>query len=134
MSLAFLYDDWDRLPYECPFGSFPHDLAVRLFYLGRPACWHEGAGALLECRHAAARRAPSPVDPSASFGASGWDHTEFTVVGRERDLPDLERLGRVEILARGPIIRADRSYSLFRISPGSGADRVSGQARSRAIY
>ena len=40
-SLTFLYDDWDRLPYECPFGSFPHDLAVRLFYLGRPACWHQ---------------------------------------------------------------------------------------------
>ena len=34
--LALLYDDWDRLPYECPFGSFPHDLAVRLFYLARP--------------------------------------------------------------------------------------------------
>ena len=33
MPVSFLYDDWDRLPYEGPFGSIPHDLAVRLFYL-----------------------------------------------------------------------------------------------------
>ena len=52
----FLYDEWDRLPYECPFGSFPHDLAVRLFYLGRPACWHLGTDTLLECSHAAVGR------------------------------------------------------------------------------
>ncbi len=38
--LTLLYDDWDRNPYESPFGSFPHDLAVRFFYLGRTACWH----------------------------------------------------------------------------------------------
>jgi hypothetical protein len=35
--LCLLYDDWDRKPYESPFGAFPHDLAVRLFYLKRPA-------------------------------------------------------------------------------------------------
>src|SRR5262249_51305047 len=35
--VTFLYDDWDRNPYESPFGAFPHDLAVRLFYLRRPA-------------------------------------------------------------------------------------------------
>ena len=51
-SLTFLYDDWDRLPYEGPFGSFPHDLAVRLFYLGRPACWHWGAQSLADHDHA----------------------------------------------------------------------------------
>ncbi len=39
-SLALLYDDWDRNPYESPFGAFPHDLAVRLFYLGRPVSWY----------------------------------------------------------------------------------------------
>ena len=43
MALALLYDDWDRNPYESPFGRIPHDLAVRLFYLGRSACWHIGA-------------------------------------------------------------------------------------------
>jgi hypothetical protein len=38
--LVLLYDDWDRNPYESPFGAFPHDLAVRLFYLRRPVSWH----------------------------------------------------------------------------------------------
>ena len=38
--LVLLYDDWDRNPYESPFGAIPHDLAVRLFYLNRPASWH----------------------------------------------------------------------------------------------
>src|SRR5262249_26260260 len=51
-AFTFLYDNWDRLPYECPFGEFPHDLAVRLFYLGRPACWHQGAASLGGCNHA----------------------------------------------------------------------------------
>ena len=41
-ALTLLYDDWDRNPYESPFGLIPHDLAVRLFYLGRSACWHNG--------------------------------------------------------------------------------------------
>ena len=39
MPVVLLYDDWDRKPYETPFGPIPHDLAVRLFYLGRPASW-----------------------------------------------------------------------------------------------
>ena len=42
MPLTLLYDDWDRNPYESPFGSIPHDLGVRLFYLGRPASWDVG--------------------------------------------------------------------------------------------
>ena len=33
MPVTLLYDDWDRKPYETPFGLIPHDLAVRLFYL-----------------------------------------------------------------------------------------------------
>ena len=37
-------------------------------------------------------------------------------MGRERDLPELERLGHVETIARGPTIRKDRSYSVFWIS------------------
>jgi hypothetical protein len=38
------------------------------------------------------------------------------VIGRDRDLPDLVRLGHVEVLARGPAFRRDRTYTLFRIT------------------
>ena len=55
--LALLYDDWDRNPYTSPFGAFPHDLAVRLFYLGRPASWHFKAEDL-----------PGMVFPSSGMG------------------------------------------------------------------
>ena len=116
-SLTFLYDDWDRLPYECPFGSFPHDLAVRLFYLGRPACWHQATGSLLESDHAKRCRARTPVRSAGTTSPSDEAQSEFVVVGRDRDLPELEQLGHVEIIARGPTIRQDRAYSLFRISP-----------------
>ena len=51
MPLTLLYDDWDRNPYESPFGLIPHDLAVRLFYLGRPACWHMEVDSLLAHNH-----------------------------------------------------------------------------------
>ena len=88
--LALLYDDWDRNPYPSPFGPFPHDLAVRLYYLDRPACWRQGVEALVGW----------PPGPGAS---------PFAVVGRERDLPALRRLGRVETLARGPRGRARAS-------------------------
>ena len=103
-SLALLYDDWDRNPYPSPFGPFPHDLAVRLYYLDRPACWRQGVEALVGW----------PPGPEAS---------PFAVVGRERDLPALRRLGRVETLARGPRGRArascvdDRTFLLFRVHP-----------------
>jgi hypothetical protein len=121
-SLTFLYDDWDRLPYECPFGSFPHDVAVRLFYFGRSACWHQATGPPLEANHAEHCRARTPVQSADSTSPSGEPQSEFVVVGRDRDLPELEKLGRVEIIARGPTIRWDRAYSLFRISPSSQAD------------
>ena len=42
----------------------------------------------------------------------------FAVIGRDRDLPGLRRLGRVETVARGPATRFDRTYALFRITPG----------------
>jgi 4-amino-4-deoxy-L-arabinose transferase-like glycosyltransferase len=125
MSLTFLYDDWDRLPYECPFGSCPHDLAVRLFYVSRPACWHVGTDSLLERDHAACCGASAALQSEAS---------DFAVVGRERDLPELERLGRVEVIARGPTVREDRSFSLFRISSRSDDGRLSRQAGSRTVY
>ena len=103
--LALLYDDWDRLPYPTPFGPIPHDLGVRLYYLDRPACWRFGVDAL--AAH------PPAMDHRAAFA----------VIGRDRDVPSLERLGRVETLARGPVGRArmskvdDRTFRLYRITP-----------------
>jgi hypothetical protein len=103
--LALLYDDWDRLPYPTPFGPIPHDLGVRLYYLGRPACWRFGVAEL-------AAQPPTPDRGAA-----------FAVIGRDRDVPALERLGRVETLARGPVGRArmskvdDRTFRLYRVAP-----------------
>ncbi len=90
--VAFLYDDWDRRPYPTPFGPVPHDLAVRLFYLGRPASWSDDPATL----------------PLPAAGA-------LAVIGRDRDRPALERLGRVEVVAEGPPVRRDRTYRLFRV-------------------
>ena len=97
--LVLLYDDWDRNPYPTPFGPVPHDLAVRLYYLDRPACW---------------RSASTPWPPTAGSGYA----RPFAVIGRDRDLPGLRRLGRVETVARGPATRFDRTFALFRITPG----------------
>jgi hypothetical protein len=98
--LALLYNvpEWDRAPYPSPFGPVPHDLAVRLYYLERPACWRFGADALTR-------------EPPARGG------TPFAVIGRAADLPALRRLGRVETLAQGPNLRTDRTYRLFRVTP-----------------
>jgi hypothetical protein len=92
MPLVLLYDDWDRKPYENPFGSVPHDLAVRLFYLGRSASWHFGPASLPGC-----------------------DQAEFVVIGRDRDLPALARLGRIEVIGQGPKVRGDRTYVAVRV-------------------
>ena len=93
--LVLLYDDWDRLPYPTPFGPFPHDLAVRLYYLGRPATWRPSPDAL---------RSHPPDAPT------------FDVVARERDRPSLEALGSVEVLSRGPTARWDRSFAVYRVA------------------
>ena len=128
-SLTLLYDDWDRLPYQCPFGAVPHDLAVRLFYLRRPACWHQSAASLRDCCNITWRNAkPVPQSADAVRGQSR-DPSEFVVVGRARDLPVLERLGQVETIARGPSVRDDRTYLVFRISPKSDAALASGRER-----
>jgi hypothetical protein len=93
MPLILLYDDWDRNPYESPFGPVPHDLAVRLFYLGRPVSW----------------------SPGLDLAAVG-DQSAFAVIARDRDVPMLARLGRVEVVARGPNLRRDRVYAVFRVT------------------
>ncbi len=95
--LAFLYEDWDRKPYYTPFGPVPHDWAVRLYYLQRPAHWRQGVEDL------AAR------PPSAG---------PYALLARDRDQAALSRLGRVEVLRRGPAIRFDRTFTLFRVTPG----------------
>jgi 4-amino-4-deoxy-L-arabinose transferase-like glycosyltransferase len=116
-SITFLYDDWDRLPYECPLGSFPHDLAVRLFYLNRPACWHQGTDALRDGSHIAGCASRPQTESTRAAASADRENADFLVIGRDRDLPQLTPIGRVERLARGPSLRADRSYSLFLISP-----------------
>jgi hypothetical protein len=95
--LLLLYDDWDRDPYPTPFGPIPHDLAVRLYYLDRPAIWH---------------RLGEPVPPEA-----GPAPESLAVVARDRDVPALAELGEVQTLARGPVFRWDRAFSLFRVVP-----------------
>lgn len=129
--LALLYDDWDRNAYDGALGALPHDLAVRLFYLGRPACWHASAVSLTAHVHAqtvmdhAPNRwrdagqdvaRPMPFCPNQSENRPVPEVAPvLVVIGRDRDLPGLRQLGRVEILARGPALRRDRTYTLFRI-------------------
>jgi 4-amino-4-deoxy-L-arabinose transferase-like glycosyltransferase len=96
LPLVFLYEDWDRKPYPTPFGSVPHDWAVRLYYLERPASWRQGIEDLI------AR--PPAAGP-------------YALLGRERDLPALQKLGRVEPLMKGPADRFDREFVVFRITP-----------------
>jgi 4-amino-4-deoxy-L-arabinose transferase-like glycosyltransferase len=126
-SLTFLYDDWDRLPYESMLGSCPHDLAVRLFYVGRPACWHRSAESLRDRDHARCCLALSLRQSVDQTGAAGLDASEYTVVGRERDLPELHRIGHVMTLILGPRIREDRGYSLYRISKRPDDNRLAGR-------
>jgi hypothetical protein len=119
--LALLYDDWDRNPYDSPFGAFPHDLAVRLFYLRRPAVAVQGrrAGDL--------QPGEDPACPAPLLALRPPPREALYLIGRDRDRPDLERLGRVEVLAHGSSPRFDRTYTMFRITqddpPGAMADR-----------
>ena len=98
LPLVFLYEDWDRKPYPTPFGPVPHDWAVRLYYLERPASWRQGVDDL-----AARPPTPSPAP--------------YALLGRDRDLPALRKLGRVETLMKGPADRFDREFTLFRVTP-----------------
>ncbi len=104
--LVLLYDDWDRDPYPTPFGPIPHDLAVRLYYLNRPACWHFRTAQL-----------EAHLEGRCEQGTQGESNDAVLVIGRQRDVPDLERLGAVEVLAQGPSVRWDRTYLLARVRP-----------------
>ena len=98
LPLVVLYEDYDRKPYPSPFGPVPHDWAVRLYYLKRPASWRQGVDDL-------AARPPGPASSA------------YALLGRERDLPALRAIGRVEPLMKGPADRFDREFTLFRITP-----------------
>jgi 4-amino-4-deoxy-L-arabinose transferase-like glycosyltransferase len=113
--LVLLYNvpDWDREPYPSPFGAVPHDLAVRLYYLHRPASWHFGADELSN---------------EPALGSK-----PFAVVGRECDIPALGRLGKLETLALGPSLRKDRTYRLFRVVPEAAPDSQSTDPRLTQI-
>jgi 4-amino-4-deoxy-L-arabinose transferase-like glycosyltransferase len=87
---------WDRLPYATPFGPVPHDLAVRLFYLDRPARWFNGVDAFRDC---AAGKQPAAV------------------IARSRDLDAIRGSGRVTLVSLGPSERADRRFGLYRFWP-----------------
>ena len=134
MPLTLLYDDWDRNPYDSPFGLIPHDLAVRLFYLRRSACWHVSPASLLAHDHLMGES--SSVKPQLIAVQSPMDaqDTQLAVIGRDRDLPFLERLGPVEVLARGPSLRHDRTYALFRVACAPAAVRSVGRVQSRGTY
>jgi 4-amino-4-deoxy-L-arabinose transferase-like glycosyltransferase len=103
-SLALLYDDWDRDPYPTPFGAIPHDLAVRLYYLQRPVCWHFDTASLR-----------SHEVGQCSHGTLDGNRTSVIVLGRERDLPGLKAIGRVEVISRSEGVRWDRKYLLARV-------------------
>ena len=107
-SVALVYDDWDRNPYESPFGAFPHDLAVRLFYLGRPASWRAVVDHLVA-------HGLTPLEKGVGLGSPATSY----VIGRDRDRPVLEQLGDLEVVDRGPNIRKDRTYTLFRLKPAA---------------
>src|SRR5262249_25580305 len=113
--VTFLYDDWDRNPYESPFGAFPHDLAVRLFYLRRPAQVVGGGkwGVEGDDRSpGASRRAPAAARqqrPDALHASLPTPHSPpptLYILGRDRDRPALERLGPAEVPAPRPPVRA----------------------------
>ncbi|WP_165071442.1 ArnT family glycosyltransferase [Paludisphaera rhizosphaerae] len=92
--IVLLYDDWDREPYPTPFGPIPHDLGVRLYYMGRRASW-------------TINEAPPSLPPTPSVA----------VLARDRDRAALEQSGAVEVLAKGPEARWDRAFTLFRVRP-----------------
>lgn len=105
--LVLLHDDWDRQPYPTPFGPIPHDLAVRLYHLDRPAAIHFDG------------------EPAAAAEVAGRSPS-IAVIGRERDLPALAEIGDPEILLRGPTTRWDRSFVLLRVRSlaAAGGDLV----------
>ena len=134
MPLVLLYDDWDRNPYETPFGPIPHDLAVRLFYLGRPASWHRASEMVRTDTQVATKDSVllSPLLTNQPWSTS--PARPIAVIGRHRDLPMLRQLGQIEIIARGPSVRPDREYYLFRLAPRMASVSSVGRVPVRGTY
>jgi 4-amino-4-deoxy-L-arabinose transferase-like glycosyltransferase len=133
MRLALFYDDWDRKPYITPFGSIPHDLAVRLFYLGRSACWHAGPTLGWPNDHILGRCSTSPLTVVGPQLTTSTQDDSFAVIGRDRDLPLLRQFGHVEAICRGPTVRPDRTYVLFYVTPLADAVRFAGRSRIQPV-
>lgn len=104
--VVLLYDDWDRDPYPTPFGPIPHDLALRLYHLRRPACWHFGTGSL------------NAHDENCSLDQSDpEDRSRMLVIARDWDIAGLEGLGSVSVIERAERCRWDRSYVFMEVQP-----------------
>ena len=134
MPLILLYDDWDRKPYETPFGLVPHDLAVRLFYLRRSVSWHVASETVLASAQIAGK---DPAFVLPLVGNELWSvpmSRPIAVIGRHRDLPILRRLGQLEIIAQGPRVRPDREYSLLRLTPRTARIHSAGEGPTRGTY
>jgi 4-amino-4-deoxy-L-arabinose transferase-like glycosyltransferase len=129
--LAILYDDWDRKPYENPFGPIPHDLAVRLFYLHRPVCWYMDGQSLAAWARSIGGRITAVGSSTNAGRTSSHSRPVLGVIARERDRPLLEQLGQVEVIASGPTLRHDRTYVLFRITIAHDIVRSVLAARAR---
>jgi hypothetical protein len=134
MPVTFFYDDWDRNPYESPFGLIPHDLAVRLFYLGHSACWHMGSGSLLAHDHFEGRSLSVASHLADTQSSIGPGNRPLAVIGRMRDIPVLKQLGHIEVMAKGPTVRRDRTYALFQVGPLAPAVQSVSGGQTRAKY
>ena len=60
------------------------------------------------------------------------------MIGRPSDLVGLRKLGRVDVLAKGPTLRAsgsridDRTYRLYRVTPEGAA--VAAGKNGKSVY
>lgn len=58
----------------------------------------------------------------------------IAVIGRDRDVPVLEQFGEVEVMARGPNLRHDRTFTVFRVTRGWDTPPYVGRAETRETY
>ena len=134
MPLTLLYDDWDRNPYKSPFGRIPHDLAVRLFYLRRSVCWHMSCDELLTDGRMRAKVSPNTSCCVAGEAKGDGPGRSIAVIARDRDILALKELGWVEVITRGPSLRRDRTYALFRVTQSLASLQDVDPNKRRRLY